>query len=337
MNYKNLITYIILWVFWIIIFYINWIVWVLEFTLLLITYTVIFYFLHILWSKLRKKTQLSSNDFINYFLYRISILLLFFTTLIWTLAYISNNIYPAVMPEYTISNWEKIVKFQTMSHIATKDFYNQVKNNLINAKKEWYVYFFEWVKSWTKENHEKFNQAIWIKFDKNLYKNFSKLYWVVNQDNSLFLGLVNDLDFNVDINIDQIMKLYDKKIQNNPNQNQQTKIPIDANKKIIDTLSKLNDKELQILVYINQAILNFLIWSDKIQEILTNNFANKQLFEVILWERNKVIANEIINSKYKKIYATYWLLHFKWILKLLQKNDPNWKIVSVKYLYPIKK
>jgi hypothetical protein len=33
---------------------------------------------------------------------------------------------------------------------------------------------------------------------------------------------------------------------------------------------------------------------------------------------------------------TYWLLHFKWILELLQKNDPNWKIIKTKYLYPIK-
>jgi hypothetical protein len=33
---------------------------------------------------------------------------------------------------------------------------------------------------------------------------------------------------------------------------------------------------------------------------------------------------------------TYWLLHFNWVLKLLQKNDPSWKIIETKYLYPIK-
>jgi len=241
------------------------------------------------------------------------------------------------MPEYTISNWEKTVKFQAMSHIWTQSFYDNVRLNLKKYKEDNWVYFFEWVKPWTKENLDKFNNAIWIKFDKDLYKNFSKLYWVVNQDNQYFMWLVNNNDFNVDINMDQIVELYEKKLNSKENNKKyKNKLPVDANKVIIETLSQLNNKELKILVYINQAILNFIIWSDNTQTFLTENFANKDLFEVILWERNKVIANSIINSEYNKIYMTYWLLHFKWVLKLLQKNDKRWKIIWTKNLYPIK-
>jgi len=66
------------------------------------------------------------------------------------------------------------------------------------------------------------------------------------------------LDFNVDLSVDDIIELYKQKnIQNNTNK--VYKPSIDANKEIISTLSKLNDKELKILVYINQAILNLII------------------------------------------------------------------------------
>ena len=57
---------------------------------------------------------------------------------------------------------------------------------------------------------------------------------------------------------------------------------------------------------------------------------NKKIFDVIIWKRNEFLANEIQKSNDKKIYVTYWLLHFDWVLKLLQAKDPNWKIIGKK-------
>jgi hypothetical protein len=66
------------------------------------------------------------------------------------------------------------------------------------------------------------------------------------------------LDFNVDLSIDEIISLYkEKNIINNKEKNYSP--PIDANKEILKTISRLNEKELKILVYINQAILNMII------------------------------------------------------------------------------
>jgi len=337
MKLKIILTYLILIILLAISYYLNWLYWLLEFILSILLYTLIFFLFHYIIKRIRKKEVMYFPNFMNYFLQRITLFLLFIITFFGWLAYLSNEVYPAPMPEYTITNWTKVVKFQAMSHIWTQSFYNNVAKNLTDYKKGWWVYFFEWVKPWTEENLEKFNKAIWIKFDEDLYKNFSKLYWVTNQDNNDFLWLVNDLDFNVDISMDEIVELYEEKISNKPDSKEfESKIPINANKVILETLSELNDRQLKILVYINQAILNFIIWNDSTQNFLTNNFANKDLFDVILWERNKVIAYTIVNSEYDKIYMTYWLLHFKWVLALLQENDSNWQIVSVKNLYPIK-
>lgn len=336
-NSKIKLTYFIIAIITWVIYYISWFQSSLNFLLSLSIYTLFFYLIHYIWVKINKTIVIPFPQFMNYFLWRASLFVLFIVLLIWWLSYLSNSIFPASMPEYTISNWVKTVKFQAMSHIATQDFYDNVKSNLIKYKKDWWVYFFEWVKPWTEENSDKFNKAIWVEFDENLYANFSKLYWVTNQDNSDFLWLVNNLDFNVDINMDEIVKLYEQKmLTKNKSTQYENNIPLDANKVIIETLSNLNEKELKILVYINQAILNFIISNDTTKDFLTDKFSNKELFDVILWERNKVIAETIINSKYNNIYMTYWLLHFKWVLELLKEKDSKWEIISTSNLYPIK-
>jgi len=324
-------------IFFSVIFYISWLIWILNTIFSIIIYSFIFYIFYIIWNKLRKKEILSFDKYLNIFLFKVSIAIIISVSIIWGLSYYSNEISPAPMPTYTLSNWEKTIIFQAMSHIWTKDFYQKVRKDLIKAKNDWYVYFYEWVKDWTSKNKEEFNKAMWIKFDKNLYKNFSKLYWVINQDNSIYYNLVNNLDYNVDLSIDEIMKFYKKSpIQNNKNNLLQNKEVIDVNAEIIKTLSSLNNKELKILRYINKAMLNFLISSEKTQAVITNNLWNKKLFSVILDKRNDILAEEIIKSEHKKIYITYWLLHFKWVFELLQKNDKKWKIIKTDYLYPIK-
>lgn len=338
MKTSLILTYSFLVILSITIYYISWLVWILEFILSISLYIIIFFIFHLLISKIRKKSAMYFLDFIKYFLQRVSVFLIVIITTFSWVTYLLNEKYPASMPEYTITNGDKVVTFQAMSHIWTVDFYNKIKQNIIEHKKNWWVYFFEGVKPWTKESQEKFNKAIWVTFDKDLYKNFSKLYWVTYQNNNDFLWHINNLDFNVDLNMDEIVKFYEKKI-NSPSFSWTTftsKIPIDANKAIINTLLWLNEKELKILVYINQAILNFIIWNDTTQTFLTNNFANKELFEVILDKRDGVLANALLESEYNDIYVTYWLLHFKWVLKILQENDPKWKIVDTQNLYPIK-
>jgi len=332
MAYKNIFSGIIIPVLIILSFYLNWFFWVLSFLWTLFIYCSIAYGIYFWWKYLRKQIFIDYKSFAIWFLYKISLFTVILSSIIWIFAYYENEISPAPMPWYTLSNWNKEVVFQAMSHIWSKDFYNTIRKDLIDYKTASWVYFYEWVRPWSEKNKKDFNKAIWIKFDKWLYKKFSKLYGVEYQDNTIYYNLVNNLDFNVDLSIDDIMNLYNK----DPQKTKSLTPPIDATKAITDSLTSLNDRELQILVYVNKAILNFIIKSDGLKDIITKNFANKKLFDVILGKRNEVISKTIIASEYKKIYITYWLLHFKWVFDLLKKNDPNWKIVKVTNLYPIK-
>jgi hypothetical protein len=75
---------------------------------------------------------------------------------------------------------------------------------------------------------EKFNKALGIEFDANLYGNLSKLYSLVPQDNLKFLNIENNKDYNIDMNIDQIIQEYEKsKIQANITNQYST--PVDIN------------------------------------------------------------------------------------------------------------
>jgi len=61
--------------------------------------------------------------------------------------------------------------------------------------------------------------------------------------------------------MDEIVELYEEKINSkeDPSDVFENKLPLDANKVILETLSELNDRQLKVLVYTNQAILNFII------------------------------------------------------------------------------
>ena len=339
MNFKNTIYYFSTALVVIFFLYLQGILWVLQLIVFMLFYWTLFYGFHLLWIKIKKKEKdkIKYPDYVIEFWKKMSLWFIIVTIILSSFAYYQNEKNPAQMPEFTISNWDKTIIFQAMSHIWNKDFYEQIRQNLISAKEEWYVYFFEWVTPGTEENAIKFNEAIGIKFEDDLYENFSKLYWVSYQDNRIYYGLVNDLDFNVDVSMDYIMEEYDRQVSmmswsTNP---AESKLPLDANKQIIESLATLNDKELKLLVYINQAILNFIIKSNGLQDLITENFSNNTLFDIIIDWRNDVLANEIIESEYDKIYVTYWLLHFEWVMKILSENDSAWKIINTNYLIPI--
>lgn len=335
MKLKDTFTIIILFALLIFNFYIGWFSLVLEATIWILLYLIIFYGIYVIWKNLTKKEYIDIYSYSKKFLYSISWFVLIIFGSIWTFSYYYNEISPATMPEYTLTNGKKTITFQAMIHIWTQNFYDEILNDLIKFKQNGWAYFFEWVRPWTTENMEKFNKALWIEFSPDLYENFSKLYGVTFQDTQKFLWQINDLDFNVDLSIDDIMKLYDEKIKETP-QKSANKMPIDANAQILDLLSQAKERELKILVYLNQAILNFLMKNSSILESMTDSFSNKEFFEIIIWERNKILVNAIENSEYDNIFVTYWLLHFEWVYSLLKEHDPNWKIINEKKLYPIK-
>lgn len=315
--------------------YLGGIMWAVSFLSSLIFYIFITYLLYRGWKYIRGHIPLWITDFSKLFIYKISLFWCIIWILLGTFIYYQNNISPAMMPRYMLSNGSQTIVFQGMSHIASQSFYTQIQIALHWYKQNWYVLYYEWVKAGSEKNTNDFNAALGINFEPWLYENFSKLYGVTAQDNNDFLNLENNLDYNVDITIDDIMDIYREKTQNNTDSDKKSFLESsevqDVNTLILTQLSKLNERQLQVLRYVNQSLLNFMIKQEDLRNMIVENLANQDLFSVILDERNAHVVHEIQNRWDEKIFIMYWLMHFPWILKLLQENDPRWEIIDTQY------
>jgi len=246
--------------------------------------------------------------------------------------YYQNNISPAMMPQYTLTNGNQTIVFQTMSHIGSQQFYNTVQREIRSYKQQGYVLYFEWVGAGSEKNSQDFNTALWINFDAELYDNFSKLYGVVAQNNEDFLNIENNLDYNIDINIDEIMDIYR---QTTALRSDETKSSFmqssevqDVNSLILEQLAWLSKSQLKVIRYINQSLLNFMIKQEKLRNMIVEKVANQDLFSVILDQRNAHVVSEIQARWDAKIFIIYGLMHFQWVFELLKTQDPNWEIIS---------
>lgn len=296
-------------------------------------YLSIFYFFHVVWSHIKKKEYTYLVDYAKKFYISLWTLIYISLGIIWAFWYYQLEYKPLNLEQVTISNGEKTVVFQKMIHIAKPDYYESIAQEIEEYKNDWYVYYFEWVRWWEQENIDKFNQALWIEFDADLYGNLAKLYNLVPQDNTQFLNIENTKDINVDMNIDEIIQAYEKS-KESQNITQQYTPPVDVNSEIITALWELNPRQLKILQFVNLAFLSALTKNETVLSWLQNSFWNEILFNIILEWRNKVVIQKIINSEDKNIFATYWALHFDGILKWLQEHNSNWKIVSEKAFFP---
>ncbi len=55
----------------------------------------------------------------------------------------SNEYAPATLPRITITNGEKTVVFQSMMHIASPGFYDDIRNDMIELHEKDFVFFYE--------------------------------------------------------------------------------------------------------------------------------------------------------------------------------------------------
>lgn len=335
LNTRFLFWYIFMLIILCVYIYFSGFVWAIGFLIALGFYSALSYILHRGWKYLRKKPALDFTHFLQYFIYKVSIYVSIVLVLMGWFMYYQNSISPAMMPQFTLTNGTQTIVFQAMSHIASSDFYANVSRDIRGYKQQWYVLYYEWVRPGSEENSDAFNEALGINFEPELYDNFSKLYWVVAQNNNDFLDLENNLDFNIDIDIDQIMEIYREKTSFWEETQQasflQSKETQDVNTLIINQLAQLNEKQLRALRYINQSLLNFMIQQEWLRNLIVEKLANRDLFSVILDSRNEHIVQEIENRWDEKIVIIYWLMHFNWVFELLKQRDPNWEITDVNY------
>lgn len=147
-----------------------------QFFLGICFYGAILYLISCIWKKLRRYPISPIRTFAPWILCRLYIVFGISTLAVMSFSYYHNDIRPASVPEFTISNGEKTVVFQSMIHIGNADFYRQIQQNIREKKKEGFVLFFEGVKPGSKESHAKLNEALRFNFKEDTYQDIGILF-----------------------------------------------------------------------------------------------------------------------------------------------------------------
>jgi len=298
-----------------------------------ILYSLVAFVIHRAIATMRGSHKKYFIEFFILFLYKFTLLIYVLLILVWYFVYHQTHLFPAKLPKYTLSNWEKILQFQTMSHIWSQSFYDWVEREITAAKNNDYTLYFEWVTPGSVENKRAFDKALWIKLESDTYESLARLYGIVAQDNQQFLNLVNSRDKNIDLNLDQIMDIYRENIQNQNDEKNSLlwEEVYDVQEQVLKRVEDIDPRQLFVLRYFNQAFLNFMMKHSFLRDGAISLIGNQDIFSVILDERNAHLANTIHESEDTKIIVIYWLLHFQGVFELLQQHDSNWEITNITY------
>lgn len=152
-----------------------------------------------------------------------------------------------------------------MAHIASQGFYDGVKEDIANARKEGYVLFYEGVRPGTPENAKKFDALMGFKFDKKLYDSMSKLYGLVPQKQEEIAGTPDPRDRNVDVSVDDIIAAYEKRkgpvsSEAEPSKaSEAEELSVNLSEELAKQAESLNDRELFLVQYLNRAVMGMVI------------------------------------------------------------------------------
>ncbi len=311
-----------------VLFSISWWYWVFSLTISLGFYTLVAFCISCLWKYLRNAPLPSWKNFAIYFLLRVYIVIWGVIVSLCIFFYYHNHISPAYIESYSLSNGEKTIFFQAMSHIASPEFYTKVQENIQEKKSQGYVLFYEGVSGGSEESITIFRQALWIDLDSESYEKLSELYGMVAQNNQDFLGFGSTEDINVDLDLDSVVRLYREKVGQENIQRSMQKDIVNIESDILQVLDGLRPREKKILQYINQGFMNIFIKNPWLQDMILWQFW-PDIFSVILDERNAYVVEEVRKSEYEKIIILYGMLHFEGIFQLLQQQDSRWKVVNI--------
>lgn len=234
----------------------------------------------------------------------------------------SNNVAPATLPKITISNGEKTVIFQSMMHIGSPGFYDDIKRDMEQLQGKDYVFFYEGVKAGTPESLEKLSQLMGMNISEKMYEVFAQMGSMTIQDGTMFLGILPST--NVDLSTDEIITLAGaQNIQAPEGLPEQNLVEI-----IKERYPTMNDFQKNIIRVMMRGVMNILLRTYTNPALTQELEKSIPVFDIILNKRNDIIVESIISSPIPNVYIHYGALHYPGVFQKLQEKDPRWQEIA---------
>jgi len=254
------------------------------------------------------------------------------------------NAHPSALPQVTLTNGTKTVVFQGMVHVGSEPFYKSVVYDLEKALSEGYTLFYEGVQPSPGEGDDWFRDNLASGGD--LSDNYKMLSSVCGLQFQLdYFGLLAkdmkvhpDRHVTADVTTLDMKREYDRLVKTNPAFAAAVKKKPAAK---ADSAKSDDAGPLEFLIAYakdgsaEQKNILGILCRGVINATLSATDSDRALNPVILDFRNRNLAQQIISHPGEKIYITYGAAHLPGVLELLKSKDPQWRVVSTKWMRAI--
>lgn len=265
---------------------------------------------------------------------------------------VNGGVNKSFMNTYTLTNGDKTIVYQSMSHIGLKSFYKSVQNDIADYRDKGYDIFFEGVgyhHRILKKGDEGYDDDVAL-FNKVKVLQISYLSKYAVEESPYTLqgesyDFINSQEYGdkiADFSSDEYYASINKSFKvdkNEPEFSSRKQHPNDP----MPALSMMaSNPQSDFLVFLKtnprtaiyiMNLNNFFVFNffrDYVDPY-TKHFINSLKFhtDVLINSRNINLVKNIVENENKNIYITYGSDHFRGVLKELQLHDPNWKIMNV--------
>lgn len=193
----------------------------------------------------------------------------------------------------TFTNGNRIVRFVEMQHVAKPEFYQSVKALVISSKTEGFVLFYEFIDFYELDDfgQRKVRKAVGFLPMPDIYGTIFEADTddsIVVQNNDLFLGLVNNLDFNVDLSAQEFLAAVENRFGTIKLDSSDHNTPIDEFAPKPLTLPGLQD--------------------------------------IVIEHRNELLARATAQSEYEKTIILYGAAHREGFFDAISRLEKGWTI-----------
>jgi len=253
---------------------------------------------------------------------------------------------PALFPQVTLTNGHKTVVFQGMQHFGSENFYKAVIYDIEKALADGYVIYYEAVQTATPESKEffaKLSSALTGSEDlAGTYKAMGEACGLKFQSDYFTLLEADKQEHPerhviADVDAIELKQEYERLMRTDPafakahagDFKETTGEDSSASMaSAVEWLESGSESQKKLAGIICRGILTI--------GLTPKDEASPGKFDPIILDfRNRALAKRIIDDPHDKIFITYGARHLSGVFDLLKQQDPDWRIVTVKWMRTI--
>lgn len=291
------------------------------------------------------KPEKTFSQKILYHLSMFFVVIMFYVIPMGIHVYLNGGINESFQSTYTLTNGDKTVVFQGMTHIGLPSFYKQVGEELVDYRSKGYSIFLEGIghsdDKKLKKGDADYDKVIkryaeLVDKDRIAYLEQLKTFKYVMQYQVMSFYYAYD-DSYIDFTVDELKASIDESLTKKKGSDNEKALIKDTYSDALgdhsEAYAKLLTNERYFIISNNLHDFFFFNFMDdyvmpSIRKIF--NIPNLDV-DVTMNARNKKISDAINTSINKNIYIVYGSSHFRGVFANLKASDSNWKITNTTY------